>query len=144
MPSDFKNPPSRSAAAAAPAPAPNWTQKLASGLENPGPDYFDGFAKEIAEKLRRDRKNNPHQIRRYYDELCGYVDKIRTEIDFKNRLPLIRMMNAKVAYGVGRELLSREFQEFFSAGLRAIQDRHQLRNFKLLFEAVIGFQKGMD
>lgn len=136
----------RFAAAPAPAaPASGWAARVTAELASPKDDYFDGLAKQIADSLGGGGRDNPHQIRRFYDELCQWQEKARAgsgdPAAFARLLPFVRMMNAKVAYGAGRRLVSQEFQSFFTAGLRGVKDRGTLANFKLLFEAVIGFQK---
>lgn len=131
-------------AAAQPAPAsPDWG-RITRELAGPKPDFFDGFAKGIAGRLGEHGTDKSHQVRRYYDELSRWNDQVQRDPGAFSRLePFIRMMNAKVAYAAGRgNLVSANFQEFFTAGLRGVKDSGTLDNFKLLFEAVIGFQKG--
>jgi CRISPR-associated protein Csm2 len=56
---------------------------------------------------------------------------------------MIRMLNAKAAYAEGRKLVDSNFGHFMRYGLRGLneQEPQTFYNFKLLFEAVLGFLK---
>lgn len=135
-------------------------------LGNPGIDLFDKVAKSLAEELARPQilverrrggerrwevsmekdANKPAQVRRFYDELCMWEQKARDTQTFEKLLPLIKMMNAKVAYARGRELVDDKFVAWFSACMAQVQDSSEVglstfRNFRTLFEAFLGFFK---
>ncbi len=121
-------------------------------LDKPNPELFDQTAMKIAESFDR-RKDKSAQLRRFYDELVMWYEKARQDSSSPQEkdkkvnqiLPLVRMMNAKAAYAQGRDLVSEEFSDkFFSRGLRQITNYETLENFKLLFEAVLGFRKSME
>jgi len=141
-------------------------------LTAPTPSLFDSYAKALAEEIsqgemltqreewndRERRKvkvwkvhsdkdtNKPTQIRKFYDEGCMWAEKTRSVDDFEKNLPFIKMMNAKVAYARGRELVDDKFVAWFSSCLAQIKAADEVgmvtfQNFRTLFEAFIGFYK---
>ncbi|HZT18957.1 MAG TPA: type III-A CRISPR-associated protein Csm2 [Dongiaceae bacterium] len=117
-------------------------------LASPSPELFDTTAERIAGMLGRDENTNKaSQIRRFYDEVTRYSDRLRRPDDremLRKQLPFIRMINAKVAYAASREsgrgkLVDRNFQEFMRTCLGQVNSIETLQMFRLLFEAVIGF-----
>lgn len=135
-------------------------------LAKPGIALFDAVAKKLAEELaspailievrrqgrstwevKRERDlNRPAQIRKFYDELCMWEQKAKDVGMFAAQLPLIKMMNAKVAYARGRELVDDKFVAWFSTCMAQIRDSNEeglmvFRNFRTLFEAFLGFYK---
>lgn len=123
-----------------PAPAPPTFK-----LSDTDPALYNDQARAEADKLDSSgRRDKSAQLRRFYEELCMWDDKVRREpAAFRRVLPLVQMMNAKVAYAAGRSpaLVSEAFQNFFAHGLRQVDAPSRLHQFKLLFEAVIGFRK---
>lgn len=120
--------------------------KLKFGEETIPADLFDSLAKSVAEELNKakDKFNKPTQIRRFYDELVGWQQRINgNEAEFKKYEAFIRMMNAKVAYAKGRELVDANFECWFTAANKATTSAKALDHFRLHFEAVLGFLKGM-
>lgn len=141
-------------------------------LAKPTASLFDGSAKTLAEEIskgemlvqheewsdREKRKvrswkvksdkdtNKPAQIRKFYDEVCMWADKTRSIDALEKNLPFIKMMNAKVAYARGRELVDDKFLAWFSLCLSQIKSADEeglsaLQNFRTLFEAFLGFYK---
>lgn len=107
---------------------------------------FDTLAEEVAKELANAGQdwNKPAQIRRFYDELVGWQQRIRgNEAEFKKYEAFIRMMNAKVAYAKGRKLVDANFEEWFKKCVGATTSARALDHFRLHFEAVLGFLKGM-
>ena len=64
--------------------------------------------------------------------------------DFNNLVPQIKMIKSKVAYAKGREVIKGAFVEFMNKGIDAIGSKEDLATFKSLFEAVLGFLKGVE
>jgi CRISPR-associated protein Csm2 len=70
-------------------------------------ELFDSVAMEVAEIISQpkdkngkfdSKKNKSTQLRKYYDELCMWDQKIKQQPEkYKEFLPLIKMLNAKVA-----------------------------------------------
>lgn len=115
-------------------------------LAAPSAATFDTLADEIARSLSAARgdTNKPTQLRRFYDEIVMWEQKVKQNPDhYPQMLPMIRMLNAKAAYAEGRNLVDRNFGHFMRYGLRALdeKDPQTFYNFKLLFEAVLGFLK---
>jgi len=104
---------------------------------------FSEDAKNVAELLSHDiSKNKSTQIRRFYDELVGWQERIgKNEQKFRDYEAFIHMLNAKAAYAEGRKLVTREFVEWLSGCIKQVTDTHTLNHFRLHFEAMLGFLK---
>ncbi len=109
-------------------------------LAAPHPAMFDNDAQQIADLLRLQAgKNKSSQIRRFYDELLRYRAQVRDDAALIRALPFIRMLNARAAYAVSRDLVDVNFREFLRTLLEQVKDTTTLRNACTTFEAVIGF-----
>ena len=94
------------------------------------------------EKGRDSGKNKSTQIRRFYDELVGWQERIgNDEEKFKDYAAFIHMLNAKAAYAQGRNLVTREFVEWLRGCIAQIDSPRTLNHFRLHFEAMLGFLK---
>jgi len=108
------------------------------------PDLFDGIAKRTAKAIAEaDRyRNKPTQLRQFYDELVMWEEKARQAPErFAEYLPFIRMLNAKAAYAEGRKHVDRTFVDLMAHCFSQVDDLTTLRNFKLFYEAFLGFYK---
>ena len=103
-------------------------------------ELFNQTAKEWAEAINRTKKT---QVRNFYDKVLELVDKAKKE-DWDNVLPFVKMLNSKVEYGLSRRVVSQEFKDMMNQCINQIKEKKDLDNFKLFFEAVIGFFKGRD
>ena len=117
-------------------------------LEIPDAGLFDTQAELQARALNdeggRSNKNKPTQIRRFYDELVGWQERIGgDEAKFKQYEAFIRMLNAKVAYAKGRGLVGDEFERWFRDCIKSTTSAKALDHFRLHFEAVLGFLKAL-
>jgi CRISPR-associated protein Csm2 len=118
-------------------------------LTDIGADLFDGVAKESAHSIASDRRTNkPTQLRKFYDEIIMWDTRINSQADaekrnelFKDSLPFIRMMNAKVAYAKGRRLVDENYVKLMNHCLNEVKSPETMRNFKLFIEAFMGFYK---
>lgn len=109
------------------------------------PELFDEIAEQTAKYIAdidKD-KNKSTQLRKYYDELSMWEQKIKQSPDkYVEYLPLIKMLNAKVAYAKGRKLVTDEFVELMRHCLRQLTDKPEtFKTCKLFFEAFMGFYK---
>lgn len=106
-------------------------------------DLFDKTAKAQAKAVADDKRvNKPTQLRKFYDEIVMWEQKASLHPDkFQEYLPFIRMLNAKVAYAKGRNLVDDKFVNLMSEGLRQVDSAESLRTFKLFMEAFMGFYK---
>ncbi len=108
------------------------------------PELFDTRAREAAEQVAccGREMNKPTQLRRFYDEIVMWDQKVRHHPDrFQEYLPFIRMLNAKVAYAEGRKLVDGAFADLLSHCLGQVNTADDLRVLKLFFEAFMGFYK---
>lgn len=123
---------------------------LASDLLNqinfkePSAELFDTTAEEIAKQLSNVGRemNRSTQLRRFYDEICTWDAQIKQNPEkFASYLPLIRMLNAKAAYAQGRRLVDGQFASLMSNCLPKVTCLQTFANFKLFFEAFLGFYR---
>lgn len=109
------------------------------------PELFDATAHAAAKAVAgddRNQANKPSQLRQFYDELVMWEEKARQNRDrFDEFLPFIRMLNAKAAYAAGRRNVDNNFVELIGHCVGQIDSYETLRNFKLFFEAFLGFYK---
>lgn len=107
-------------------------------------ELFDRVAKEAAITIAGSKKetNKPTQLRRFYDEIVLWESKVSQHPEkFEEYLPFIRMINAKVAYALGRKLVDDNFVKLINDGLRQVDSVDTMRHFKLFMEAFMGFYK---
>ena len=109
------------------------------------PELFDTNAAAIAEIFgKAPKKSNSYtQLRRFYDEVVDLEDRIsENTANFDELLPIIRMLNAKAAYALGREQkVDKNFVTFIRVCIEQVNGPKELKVFKMLFEAVMGFYK---
>jgi len=108
----------------------------------------ENFARKLDESAnaggRDSGKNKPTQIRRFYDELVGWHDRIGDDQEkFNQYIAFIKMLNAKAAYAQGRNLVTQDFVNWFKECIAQVESPKTLRNFRLHFEAVLGFLKSI-
>ncbi len=107
------------------------------------PDLFSAIAEQVARTIgANERGNKPSQIRQFYEELVMWEERARQNPErFGEYLPFIRMLNAKAAYAKGRKNVDDNFVDLIAHCLKQVDDLETLRNFKLFFEAFLGFYK---
>lgn len=94
--------------------------------------------------------NASSQIRRFYDELVMWDEKLQAKQPeqrqeaFREFFPYIQMIRAKLAYSEGRGLITKDFNKVFSHLIKEIKDPTSLKNAKLFFEAFLGFNKAIN
>ena len=105
-------------------------------------ELFDKTANDWAYKINKTKKT---QLRNFYEKILQLQNDIQKQ-GFESVYPFIKMLNSKVAYGVSRKVVSYEFQEMMQECLSQITNdkkgEQTFKNFKLFFEAVLGFFKG--
>lgn len=112
----------------------------------PPPELFSGEAETIAQRLNHapGQMNKSTQIRRFYDELVGWQERIDGDDEkFRQLEAFIKMLNAKVAYAKGRKLVDDQFESWFRDCIRSTTSARALDHFRLHFEAVLGFLKAL-
>ncbi len=114
----------------------------------PSEELFTVKAEELAKAIYGDKKEpltNKNQIRNFYDKLLRYHDEVFLEKkDFEEVKPFVKMLISKAEYAKGRKVAKGEFVDFIKTGVSKINSKEDLRTFKLLFEAVIGFFVGIE
>ncbi len=108
------------------------------------PELFSERAKQVALEISQSKQqvNRPSQLRRFYDEIVLWEDKVRAAPDrFEEYRPFLLMMNAKAAYAQGRDVVSGEFVCLVRHTLAQVQDEKSLHLCKLFWEAFMGFYK---
>ncbi len=102
-------------------------------------------AKDAAEEINsKDKKASNSQIRKFFDDfvLLQSKSKSLSEEEFKtNILPLIAFSEAKMAYSVGRKVLSENFMNLICEKINHIESKKDFDNFMLFYQAVIGYAK---
>jgi len=111
-------------------------------------DLFDTVAQTSAKMIAgdgRSQANKQAQLRQFYDELVMWEEKARQYRQqpdrFAEYLPFIRMVNAKAAYAQGRGHVDANFVTLIGHCIGQVDSYETLRNFKLFFEAFLGFYK---
>ncbi len=107
------------------------------------PDLFNQVAQKTAKTIAENtRSNKPTQLRRFYDEIVMWENKVSMYPNrFNEYLPFIRMMNAKAAYALGRKLVDKNYCDLLNHCLGQVNKSEQMRTFKLFMEAFMGFYK---
>lgn len=124
-----------------------WIDKSKKQID---PDLFSGKADKLAEKIfnegsRSSKLNKPTQIRKFYDEVLRFDSLIKANpAEFETLLPYLRMLNAKAAYAMGRDLVTKGFKDFISESLNQIQHKEDFDAFVSLFESFMGYYKFYD
>ena len=107
------------------------------------PELFNTTASKAAKDVAgNQRSNKPSQLRRFYDELLTWETRVAQRPErFDEYLPLIRMINAKVAYAEGRNLVDAAFVDLMCHTLSEVKNPETLTICKLFWEAFMGFYK---
>lgn len=101
------------------------------------------WAKAVHESGARS-KNKSSQLRKFYDEFfklnqrsSAYSDKEWARVI----LPQVHMLVPKVVYAKGRNLITKEFEQFIRGLVNQIQTKQDLKLAVDFFEAFIGFYR---
>jgi len=112
------------------------------------PQLFADIAGSKAEEVARgsnDRVNTISQLRRFYDELVMWQEKVGSSDErFADLQPYIYMLKAKVAYSKGRLHVDTNFENLFRRVIDQSVDAKTLRQAKLFMEAFIAFYKAQE
>ena len=116
------------------------------------PNLFADIAQAKAKAIAGEgggRKNKSTQLRKFYDELVMWHDKVfahgvNREAKYKELAPFIKMLCAKVTYAKGRDHVSAGFETLFSHVIRAVNSPETLKQAKLFIEAFMGFYKAEE
>ena len=108
-------------------------------------DIFSTVAQEAAEHIqpqlnergRTADTNKSTQLRKFYDELAMWHDKVFQAADRAGEYQ-------KAAYAQGRGHVDKHFVDMFNRIIGEINSADSLKNAKLFFEAVLGFRKANE
>lgn len=110
-------------------------------------EIFSNIAQRAAQYIKSNKNvNKTTQLRKFYDELAMWNDRVQLvrenkEVKFKELVPFIKMLKAKVAYAEGRKHVDKNFTEVFNRCIDQANNVETLRDAKLFMEAVMGFCK---
>lgn len=123
-------------------------------LKNIPATLFSDIAQDKARTVAAARvgnKNNSTQLRRFYDELVMWYERVQFErtpaersAKYEEVAPFIQMLVAKAAYAKGRDHVDECFETLFAHLIRQISDADSLRHAKLFMEAFMGFYKAQE
>ena len=108
------------------------------------PELFSSTAEELARKVNQERlasrntANKPTQLRKFFDEVNRFKGMTQSAPEeFASLLPYVKMLNAKVAYAAGRDLIGATFKDFINDSLKQVNDRRDFELFCAFFEAFL-------
>ena len=117
----------------------------AINLKKLSDNIFSDIAEAAAKHISSPNQNKASQIRKFYDELAMWDEKIhRNKAEYDKSAPFIHMLKAKVAYAKGRGHVDANFVAIFNHLIDQISDPQTLRHAKLFFEAMLGFRKAQE
>lgn len=105
-------------------------------------DIAEKWADKIFEEGNRQR-NKTSQLRAFYDKVYDLNEKAEglSDEEYKKSIyPFVVMLNSKVKYAKTRNLVSESFVNMINECVKSCEkSNNKLNNFKLFFEAIIGF-----
>ncbi len=117
----------------------------AINLKKLSDNIFSDIAEAAAKHISSPNQNKASQIRKFYDELAMWDEKIhRNKAEYDKSAPFIHMLKAKVAYAKGRGNVDANFVAIFNHLIDQISDPQTLRHAKLFFEAMLGYRKAYE
>ena len=108
------------------------------------PELFSEIAEKWSDCISRNSSANKRsQIRKFYDEVLFFYDNLKNKPkeNFKQFLPFIKMIRAKVYYSLGRKHIDNNFKEMMERCLNQIDDWDDFEVFKNFFEAFMGYYR---
>lgn len=114
------------------------------------PQLFGEVAQKWSQRLEEEKNqargniNKINQIRGFYDKVLELNEKAQnasSDEQYKKEVyPFVVMLNSKVAYAKSRDLISDTFVKMINQCVeKSSTSRKMMNNFKLFFEAMIGF-----
>lgn len=106
---------------------------------------FSNDAKELAHFLNDGSNRNKvstTQFRKFYEEILKLNEKASglEKKEFETTiLPLVKILISKAHYANSRNACQKEFVEFFESCINKVNTQHELQNFQLFLESIIGF-----
>ena len=84
---------------------------------------------------------NKYEVIKYKTDLLAHPATQEEDLIFKQKLPYIKMINAKLAYAKARDLITDDFKDLFTNAINKIEDRADFFVFSDFFEAFVAFYK---
>ena len=113
--------------------------------DKPDAKLFSDIAEEKAFAVANGsgrEANKSSQLRRFYDELVMWQEKVGSSDErFEELHPYIAMLKAKVAYSLGRKHVDENFSLLMRTVIDQAKDAKTLRQAKLFMEAFMAFYK---
>lgn len=106
-------------------------------------DWMEKECEKWGEKFHFDRVKSS-QIRKFYGDVLAMDSKAETQ-EFEIILPQIKMLKSKTAYASSPNKSGRipeSFKDFLNKMVDRVNDKKDLKAFKLIFEAILGFYYG--
>jgi len=106
-------------------------------------ELFGDEAKRVA-LLLNDGSFRPDisttQFRQFYEKILELNDKAQGNENFDVEvLPFVKLLNSKVKYSKSRRNCGENFEMMMDKSIKAVNSEDELRNFKYLLEAIIGY-----
>ena len=102
---------------------------------------FSDYPEELAEEVSKSEVNSITQIRKFYDELNMWDEKITNQDEYEKNKVLFKMMKAKIAYSKGRKHIDEKFSSLFNHCIDQVDSTEKLTQFKFFFEAFMGYYR---
>lgn len=115
------------------------------------PELFDQAARQFGRYFAEKGKPSSNQLRAFFADAKALETKMRgtgTSVGkqaFGKNEYLVRMLKSKVAYVYGKEtgkFVSKEFNDFITKCVDAIEDEKDFVAFMRFFESMVGFYYG--
>ena len=107
-------------------------------------EYPRQISKEFAKALG-DKKNQRTQIRKFYDEVVMWDERIslaQNKIqEFKENEVVFKMLRAKIAYSLGRSHIDKYCADMLDHCIKSVDSAEKLMQFRLFFEALMGYYR---
>jgi len=120
-------------------------------------DLFSDYAQKVVDCFLnknvkedgRDKRGNPRkklsysQIRKFYDEVLNFKNRLDNGEDFLDLLPYFRMLKAKANVAYQRDVINTNFKTFIDKNVDYVgEDKEKFKIFCTFFEAVVAYSKG--
>ena len=122
-------------------------EKIIFGDNKPNTIYSD-IAEQAAKSIQHGNKNNSSQLRKFYDEIVKWNNKVQNkkneqsrQIEFKLSIPDIQKLKSQAAYAFSRDLIDDKYLEIFNHCIDSITSPRMLKEVKFFLEAMMGFYK---
>lgn len=114
---------------------------LDKGKTKINPDLFGDKAEEFAKDWSSlEKKNQSSQIRKFYDQLIYYQDRLKESSSWDEIFPLIQMVIPKAVYSQARGHVTEDFCLFIKE-LKNVGSEKELEVFLCFFESIIAYKK---